>query len=59
MATRAPRYYPAGKVYHIRSDCSHWEHASQRGSGMAGSRRICLECLQLLIQELAEVESYN
>lgn len=54
MATIAPWYSRGGTAYHIRDDCGMGNTIAQENQvpGTDG-RRVCIDCLVLLLRELA------
>ena len=53
--TVSPWYSPTGDVYHVRLDCGAAQRVlvTSRVSG-TGKRRVCLDCLVLLVRERGE-----
>ena len=53
--TVSPWYSPTGDVYHVRFDCgaANIVSAGNRTPG-TGNRRVCLDCLVLLMREFGE-----
>ena len=49
--TIAPWHLASGQVYHIRRECG--APMENQVPGTAG-RRVCLDCLQIILQELVE-----
>ena len=54
MATIAPWHSRGGDVYHIRDDCGMGNTITPESQipGTA-SRRVCIDCLVLLLREMA------
>ncbi len=58
MATTiAPWYTQDGGVYHIRDDCGQWKRSGENKIQGTADRKVCIDCLVLLIKEIAQGKS--
>ena len=54
MATVNPWYSGETNIYHVRDDCGRWVQTTEfeRRPGPGTNRRICIDCLVLLVREI-------